>query len=72
MAWGRAPTKAAWIAFETDPSLEFEFYLAEKVMHCTVAEMRRRLSQSEFMEWAVYFGRKAQRQEMAMAKVKGR
>lgn len=62
------PTKATYLAFEEDPSLEFEFYLAEKVFHCTVAELRARLDQSEFGEWAVYYGRKAQRDEMAMKK----
>jgi len=64
------PTKAAYLAFEEDPSLEFEFYLAEKVFHCTVAELRARLDQSEFVQWGVYIGRKAQRDEMAMLKSK--
>jgi hypothetical protein len=64
------PTKAAYLAFEEDPSLEFEFYLAEKVFHCTVAELRVRLDQSEFGQWGVYVGRKAQRDEMAMLKSK--
>lgn len=43
--------------------LEFEFYLAEK-LGLTVARLRREMSSHEFMQWGVYFGRKAQRQEM--------
>lgn len=39
-------------------------------MHCTVAEMRCRLSQEEFMRWGVYFGRKAQREELAAKKAR--
>lgn len=31
----------------------------------TVAEVRERVSAGEFLEWQVYFGRKAQRQELA-------
>lgn len=44
--------------------LEFEFYLAER-LRMTVAELRRRMSQHEFLQWSVYLGRKAQRQELA-------
>lgn len=58
------PTKATYLAFEEDPALEFEFYLAEKVFHCTVAELRERLDQSEFSQWGIYFARIAQRKEM--------
>jgi hypothetical protein len=44
--------------------LEFEHFLAEK-LHMTVARLRREVSSQEFMQWSVYYGRKAQRQEMA-------
>ncbi len=44
--------------------LELEFYLAEK-LGMTVADLRRRLSAQEFMQWTVFLGRKAQRQELA-------
>lgn len=67
-ASGRVPTKATWIEFETDPAAEFEFYLAERVMHCTVQELRHRMDESEFRRWGVYFGRKSQREEMAAKK----
>ena len=52
-------------AFETNPELEFEFYLAER-LHMTVAELRDRVSGDEFVRWWVYYGRKAQRQELAI------
>jgi hypothetical protein len=44
--------------------LEFEFYLAER-LHMTVDTLRRTMSAREFMQWGVYYGRKAQRQELA-------
>lgn len=51
--------------------LEFEHFLAER-LHMTVARLRREMGAEEFMRWGVYFGRKAQRQEMAAAKAKRR
>jgi hypothetical protein len=36
----------------------------------TVAELRDRMSGDEFARWAVYQGRKAQREQLAMAKAK--
>jgi hypothetical protein len=50
---------------------EFEFFLAEK-LRMPVDELRRRLSAREFMEWGVYFGRKAQRQEMETERARRR
>ncbi|WP_027934565.1 hypothetical protein [Amycolatopsis thermoflava] len=52
-----------------DSDLEFEFYLADRLGR-TVAELRESLSQDEYVAWTVYFGRKAQRQELAMKSVK--
>ncbi len=52
-----------WMEMETT-ELEFEFYLAER-LGMTVAQLRRRLTAAEFMQWGIYFGRKAQRQELA-------
>lgn len=37
----------------------------------TVAELRERMSAQEWVGWHVYFGRKAQREELEMAKAKG-
>lgn len=48
---------------DRDPSLEFDFYLAER-LHMTVAELRERLSSAEWTQWYVYYGRKAQRIEL--------
>ena len=59
------PRKAAYKRFDADPELEFEFYLADR-LHMTVERMRREMSQDEFMRWAVFHGRKAQRRELAM------
>lgn len=47
--------------------LEFEHYLALKLGR-TVAELRRSLSQEEWMRWTVYYGRLAQREELARLK----
>lgn len=49
---------------ETDPGLEFEFYLADRLGR-TVAELRT-MSNDEFLLWGMYHSRKAQRQELAM------
>lgn len=67
---GRVPTKAAYLALEHEPGLEFEFYLAAKVFHCTVAEMRQRLGMEEFVHWSMYFSRIAQRRELAELKAR--
>lgn len=62
------PTKAAWIEFETRPDLEFEFYLAEKLgKH--VHEIRE-MPAVDFVRWSVYYGRSAQRQELASKKAR--
>lgn len=58
------PIKAAYKRFESDPELEFEFFLAQKLGR-TVAELRASLSQAEFMQWGVFYARKAQREELA-------
>jgi hypothetical protein len=58
------PRKAAFLRFEEDESAEFAFYLAEKLGR-TVAELEAEMSNQEFIEWGVYYGRKAQRQELA-------
>lgn len=50
---------------ETDPNLEFEFYLAAKLGR-TIAELRE-MDNAEFVQWSVYFGRLAQRQQLTMA-----
>lgn len=57
---------------ETDPTLEFEFFLAEKLGGMTVAELRERMGNDEFVQWSVYYGRRAQRDEIARAKARQR
>lgn len=63
------PRKATWLLMEMT-ELEFEHYLAVKLAR-TVAELRRSLSQGEWMRWTVYYGRLAQRQEMERLKAGG-
>lgn len=36
----------------------------------TVADLQQRMSGAEYVRWGVYYGRKAQRDEMAQAKAK--
>lgn len=52
---------------ETDPALEFEHYLAQK-LGMTVDDLRERMSTDEFMRWQVYYGRLAQTQQLAAGK----
>jgi hypothetical protein len=54
---------------ETDPTVEFEFFLAQKLGR-TVAELRH-LSGDEFVGWSVYYARLAQQWELARKTGKG-
>jgi hypothetical protein len=56
--------KAAYLEFENDPELDFEFFLAEK-LHMSVARLRREMGNDELMRWSVFFGRRAQDRELA-------
>lgn len=64
----REPGKATWIRLETDGAYHFDFYLAEK-LSMTLMQVRN-LPAREWMEWSIYFGRKAQQRELAMGGVK--
>ena len=46
------------------PELEFDFLLAER-LGMTVADMRARMSNEEYLNWGVYLGRQAQRRQVA-------
>jgi allophanate hydrolase subunit 2 len=52
---------------ETDPSLEFEFYLADR-LSMTVGQLRAQMSNQEFVQWSIYHARKAQRMELQSMK----
>lgn len=52
---------------ETDPDLEFEHFLAQK-LGMTVSAMREEMSNDEYVRWHIYYARKAQREEMELAK----
>ena len=56
---------------ETDSTSEFEFFLCEQLGGMTVSEMRQRMSGDEFTGWAIYYGRKAQREQMANLRAGG-
>lgn len=49
---------------ETENDLSFDYFLAEK-LRMPVAEMRRRVSMQEWMEWNVYYGKQAQVRQLA-------
>ena len=59
-----------WLEFETDPELEFEFYLAQKLGK-TVAQMRAEMNNEEFMRWAIFYGRKRQRENQKVVASSG-
>lgn len=65
------PPKAVYLAMENNPELEFEFFLAEKLGR-TVTELRETLSAQEFLEWSIYYGRKAQKQQMELESARGK
>ena len=64
------PAKATYLEMETNPETEFEFFLAVE-LGMTVGRLRAEMSQDEFMRWGVYYGRKAQREELAQLQAKG-
>lgn len=47
--------------------LEFEYFLAQK-LGMTVARLRAEMPAAEYVGWTVYYGRLAQKQEIAAAK----
>jgi hypothetical protein len=59
-----------YLEMERDPTLEFEHFLCAKLGGMTVEEMRERMSNEEFVRWSVYYGRKAQREELAAKSAK--
>lgn len=57
------PRRKAYLEIEDDPDAEFEMYLAEKLRK-TLGEIRE-IPNAEYIRWYVWFGRKAQQQELA-------
>ena len=51
-------------SFEAHPDIEFSFSLAEK-LGMTVAELTERMSNREFLQWMIFYGRRAQEQQLA-------
>jgi hypothetical protein len=59
------PGKAAYLEFEDDPDLEFEFFLAKELGGMTVTEMRARMSNQEFVYWSRFYSRRDAERELA-------
>lgn len=57
------PSKVAYLVFEHVDGAEFEFFLAEQLGK-TVAELGE-MDHAEYVKWMAYYGRKAQRQQLA-------
>lgn len=45
--------------------MEFEYFLTLKLGWQTVEALRANMGHDEFVTWAVYFGREAQRRQLA-------
>jgi hypothetical protein len=54
-------------ALATEPGIEFDFFLAEK-LRMTVAELRARMSNDEHVHWRMYYARRAQELELQQSK----
>jgi hypothetical protein len=65
----RVPGKAAWLEFEGDPELEFEFSLAAD-LGMTVARLRAEMTQQEFVYWTRFHMRRNAREEIELARVR--
>lgn len=61
----REPEKAKYYEMEEDGDVEWEFFIAQK-LGMTVQEMCERMSNEEFEHWKIYFGRVAQKRELAI------
>jgi hypothetical protein len=57
----------AYRDFETVPGLEFEFFLAQE-LGMTVERLRVEMSADEFLRWAIYHARIAQKKELEAAR----
>jgi hypothetical protein len=55
---------------EADPAIEFELFVAQKLGR-TRDELRATMSQSEYLDWCLFYARKAQREELAMKRAGG-
>lgn len=64
------PPRRRTKAFQENPNLENDHFLALQLGWKSVAAMRKGLSRQEYVRWIVYFGRRAQDQELARAKAK--
>ena len=47
-----------------DPEKEFEHYLAQK-LGMSIARLRAEMGQAEFVSWAMFYARRAQRDELS-------
>jgi hypothetical protein len=61
--------KAIEQALESDNRLYFQLSLAE-ALHCTLFELKNKVTDEEFALWAAYFSIKSKRQEKEMDKIK--
>jgi hypothetical protein len=52
------------LRFETDNDFHFEYFLAEK-LGCLVADLRTRITAQEYLNWSIYYGRRAQQRQLA-------
>lgn len=60
------PTKV----LQGEPGVEFDFFLADR-LRMTVADLRSRLSNEEYVFWQMYHSRRAQEIELEQLKAQG-
>jgi hypothetical protein len=61
------PLRLCTKAMESNPELEFEHFLAQK-LSMTVATLRQSMSCEEFLHWYVYYARIRQMEDLEMRK----
>ncbi len=57
------PTKVRYLRLEHEPGLEFDFFLAEKLGK--MVDEIRDMPMDHWVTWLMYYGRRAQAEEMA-------
>lgn len=61
---------AVYYWFENFEGAELEHYICEKLGWKSVEKMRAGMSNFEYLRWTIYYGRIAQRKEIAMKEAK--
>jgi hypothetical protein len=64
-------TTAIYYWFENHPGAELEHYICAELGWKSVEKLREGMSEFEYLRWCIYYGRIAQRRDMADKEARG-